>query len=174
MREPSLAELDKIRREGYRPGVVVCLINQEKLLMAYSVEHGLWQIPQGGIMGGESLMTALVRTVEEELGEEVASGVNLSLEIVGVDRVEFPPNKTEGKSIMTETGEELSMKGKHYFLAKSECLVTEFDMSKCVYGVVRWVGYKEALELASQIYQRGKRRMTETAIERLKEAKAIT
>ena len=48
IKEPSKEELDALRKEGIRPSVVGCFINNKKLLLVYQKTFNLWQLPQGG------------------------------------------------------------------------------------------------------------------------------
>jgi len=55
---------------SYRPNVAIILRNSagEVLVCERSDWAGTWQFPQGGVKKGESLLAALHREVEEELG----------------------------------------------------------------------------------------------------------
>jgi len=142
--------------------------------MVYHVGYGLWQIPQGGINAGEGLRGSMLRVVDEELGKSLTESIDINLEVIGADKMEFPDNKVKGKVVILESGEERQIKGKYYFFAIVKTSAANIDMTEGVYGVARWVDYAEAIKLVSSIYQKGKRRVTEAIVEKLKEVGAIS
>jgi putative (di)nucleoside polyphosphate hydrolase len=62
--------LHKTNMPSYRPNAAIILQNSrgEILVCERSDVHGCWQFPQGGVKKGETLLDALHREVEEELG----------------------------------------------------------------------------------------------------------
>lgn len=58
-------------KEGYRPGVGVMLVNGQGLIFVarrIDTPGDAWQMPQGGIDGGETPVEAALRELEEEIG----------------------------------------------------------------------------------------------------------
>ena len=70
MQDPTQKQLEEIRKEGYKPGVVSCFVNNGNLLMMFKREYNLWMLPQGGIANQENAEQALDRQIQEELGKE--------------------------------------------------------------------------------------------------------
>ena len=62
----------------YRPCVGICLLNKDDLIFAGERldNVGAWQMPQGGIDGGEDIQAAARRELLEEIGTD-------NIEIVG-------------------------------------------------------------------------------------------
>lgn len=55
--------------QGFRLNVAIVLINQEgQILLAKRVKQNAWQVPQGGVNESESVLDALYRELEEEIG----------------------------------------------------------------------------------------------------------
>lgn len=46
MRSPTLEQINDIRKTGFRPGVVGCLINNDKVLLFYKREYDQWTFPR--------------------------------------------------------------------------------------------------------------------------------
>jgi putative (di)nucleoside polyphosphate hydrolase len=60
---------DYIDQEGYRANVGIILSNTEgKLLLAGRIGSKGWQVPQGGMLEGESPESAMYRELQEEVG----------------------------------------------------------------------------------------------------------
>jgi putative (di)nucleoside polyphosphate hydrolase len=65
------ANLTPAPKPGYRPGVGVMLLNKAGLVfVAQRIDTRVeaWQMPQGGIDGGETPREAALRELEEEIG----------------------------------------------------------------------------------------------------------
>lgn len=173
---PTLEQIDKIRRKGFRPQVVGCVLNKDKkLLLLFEGKHNLWQLPQGGIENEESLAQALTRELGEELGEAFVGRCSIPRELVlKFDQIAFPPETRESRRLVTDKGEEVSMKGKAYF----SCLLhlkgdNRLDIEDTEFDDYIWASYDQAKSLAERIYQRGKRRSTLGVLEVLKEGNLI-
>lgn len=58
-----------IDKEGYRANIGILLINRDKkVMLAKRYKENSWQLPQGGIDKGETLIEALYRELYEEIG----------------------------------------------------------------------------------------------------------
>jgi putative (di)nucleoside polyphosphate hydrolase len=69
MQNCSYMSADRIDEEGFRANVGIILSNRDgKLLLAGRVGSKGWQVPQGGILRGESDEDAMYRELGEEVG----------------------------------------------------------------------------------------------------------
>lgn len=170
MNKPTLEFLDKIRKEGFRPGVVACIIHGRKLLLFYKEDHKIWQLPQGGISNKETYLDALARDLTEELGGEFVLHLNLSeVDIIDEDRMEFKPGRHEVSDLETDAGESVPMLGKHYYFCVIKSATDKIDITQTQFDQFFWVTYIEAYFLANKMYQKGKRRITLKIITKLQE-----
>lgn len=161
MEKPSLEKLDQCRKEGFRPGVVACLICDKKILLVYKEDYKLWQLPQGGINNSEEPEAALERMLGEELGEDFVKNVSFDdIAYVDEDQMEFKPGRHEVKQLTDDSGNEVNMLGKVYFFAALNVSDDTLDITKTQYDEHFWMSYMEANFLAEKIYQLGKRRIT--------------
>jgi len=161
MNIPSTSQLDKYRQEGFRPGVVLCLISNKKILMVYKKDHKLWQLPQGRINNKEKADKALLRTVREELGKDFASNIDYkTAQYVELDQMEFKPGRHQVEMLADDEGKEVSMLGKVYYFVALQCGSKELDISKSQFDQHYWMSFRETYFLAERIYQKGKRRIT--------------
>ena len=161
MIELTLEKLNAIRKEGFRPGVVACILHDGKLLMVYKKEHKIWQLPQGRIDNKETPEDALKRNLLEELGEDFVANLELKkVEIVDEDKMEFKPGRHHVDPIQDDEGTEIDMVGKEYFFCVVRASTSDIDISKTEYDQNFWMSFREAYFLADKMYQRGKRRIT--------------
>ena len=161
-------EIDDVRKSGYRPQVIGVLINNRRALFMYRKEYDLWMFPQGGIDNGENLETAFWREMSEELGEEFISKFNQHLIFIIENQSTFPPAKQGSRSLTTDTGRDVFMKGKVYFALAAESSTDKLDVSKTEFDDYKWANYKDAKKLVAKIYQRGKQRITREIVEQLR------
>lgn len=161
-------EIDEIRESGYRPQVIGVSVNENKVLFVYHKEFDLWMFPQGGIDNGENLKTAFWREMAEELGDDFVNGFDRNLTFLLEDQTTFPPAKQGSRSLRTDKGKEVFMKGKVYFALAAESKTAELNISKTEFDDYKWASYGEAQELIEKIYQKGKQRITRDVVERLK------
>ncbi len=78
-------------RAGYRQGVGIMLINQAGLVFVaqrLDMSQDAWQMPQGGIEGGETPAEAAMRELAEEIGTDAAE---IIAETTGWFDYDFPP-----------------------------------------------------------------------------------
>lgn len=169
----SLEEIDRVRKSGFRPQVVGCIVNEGRLLFVYKKEHDLWQLPQGGIKNGETIENAFWREMREELGERNISKEEKELKSIGSDIVEFPRATHNAKDLQTDAGEKAYMKGKKYYFMAVEVDDKNFDDNSSDFDDHQWVGYEQGKELTKKIYQQGKRRITERVLDKLMEDNII-
>ena len=168
MSAPTAEQLDAIRAEGFRPQAVLAFMYEGKLLFVYHEGYDLWQLPQGGIRNGETLLDAAVREAEEELGKTFADKQkDAGRMFLGEDRVEFPPDKHGSKPLATDDGTEVTMIGKHYFFLAVTVTSDALDMSETEFDDHAWMDAGNAVALAKTIYQSGKRRVTTHVLELL-------
>ena len=168
MQKPSLEQLDKARKEGFRPSVIACLIYNKKLLFVFKKEYKLWQLPQGGVRNKEEPKDSLQRELKEELGPDFAEKINFSdIKYLGEDKMEFKPGRHNVDVLKDDSGSEVNMIGKLYYFTVLDCEDDKLDISKSFYDEHFWMNYQEARFLADKIYQRGKRRVTLRIIEEL-------
>lgn len=161
MSKPSLEQLDKVRKEGFRPSVIACLINDKRILLVFKKEYKLWQLPQGGIGNNEDPDVSLDRELKEELGTDFSAEIDFSnVKYVGEDKMEFKPGRHNVDVLKDDSGKEVEMLGKLYYFAVLDCKRDKLDISKTSYDQYFWMNYQEARFLADKIYQRGKRRIT--------------
>lgn len=167
--EPTLEELDKDRVEGLRPSVVGCFLNSGKILFVYQKNHKLWQLPQGGVDNGESIVQAFKREMAEELGENFVKQTSFKPTLLSVDKIEFPPDKQGLRDMQTDAGVDVVMKGKkYYFLYATSSSSNLIFPSDEEYNDFKWVSFDEAIELSKSSSQGGKLRITTAALEALK------
>jgi putative (di)nucleoside polyphosphate hydrolase len=169
---PTLEEIDKIRKNGFRPQVVGCIILkpseensaeteslQNKILFVYKQKYELWQLPQGGIDNGESIEMAITREMAEELGKDFTSSFNIEI-IIGEDKLIFPERIQDSRELQTDAGKNIFMLGKKYFFVSATTSDAELNIIDTEFDDYQWLTYKEALDLTKKIYQKGKRQTT--------------
>ena len=174
MKIPSLTDLNNDRKEGLRPSVVCCCVNEKQLLMLHKKEYNLWMLPQGGINNKESVEDALFRELEEEMGTAFVKNCEREFLVFGEDVIEFLPGKHGVDALKTDDDEEVEMIGKKFYFCGVACLNKEFDIKKTEFSDYFWLAHSGAKGLADKIYQRGKRRVTLKIVELLKENELIS
>lgn len=168
MQLPSLEEIDSIRKNGYRPQVVGCFLKDREILFLFKKEHELWQLPQGGIDNNETAEEAILREMKEELGSEFIEGAEVD-SVIERSVIDFPKNSENLRELKTDDGVEMVMKGKEYFFMAVNAKKKELDIKKTEFDEYEWVDYDKALEVCEMIYQKGKRRITENVLAKLRE-----
>lgn len=168
MEMPTLEKLNQVRKEGFRPGVVACIVNQKRVLLFYKEEYKLWMLPQGGIENGQDPIEALKKTLSEELGSGFSDNLKYNEVIfLDTDRMEFKPGRHSLKKMEDENGQEITMIGKEYYFCVIPSSKEQVSIKETVYDDYFWLNYKEASFIADRIYQKGKRRVTLKILDRL-------
>ena len=167
------SEIEQIRKKGLRPQVVACIISDRKLLLVYKERYKLWQLPQGGIEPGETIEAALSREMAEELGESIVKSFEKEIILVGENKVFFPKNKLNSRKLYSATGEEIEMKGKHYFFVAVRTQEKSIKINDTEFDDYLWCSYNEAMKKVDEIYQPGKKRVTEQVVNELKSQRLI-
>lgn len=166
--EISQEDIDAIRKSSFRPQIAVCLVYRKKVFMFFDDKYKLWQFPQGGIDNGETLISAVKRELEEELGNEVGKHIVGEPELLFEDKISFPEKLWGSRELKLDDGMKMFMKGKHFFYIALEVDLPGFDMKNSEFSEYRLMGAKEADKLIDQIYQFNKQRISRKAIEFLK------
>lgn len=167
-KEITTKKLDKDRHDGLRPVVVGCITKGEKILFLFQREYELWQLPQGGIEPGETILDALKREMAEELGSFSEKLDYDKAELLGFDKVEFPKKNQGVRELTTENQKEIYMRGKKYYFVKVESRSKDVEIENTEFEKYRWVESSDVQNLLCQIYQKGKRRITKQALRLLK------
>lgn len=160
-------QLDKIRKSGLRPGIVGCFVYKQKILFVYSKEYKLWQLPQGGIDNGESIREAIFRELTEELGSFLDKQCEHEFVLFAENKVEFPKKNQGYRKLFTDDGTEVLMKGKKYFFITINAVNPDLKLKETEFDDYYWLTYAEAKDFCEKIYQKGKRRITEFALDKL-------
>lgn len=163
----SAEKLNRMRRSGFRPGIVGCFIYKKKILFMYSAKHDLWQLPQGGIDNKETIREAIFRELTEEMGDFLEKCCEHEFILFGENKIEFPKKNQGYRKLFTDEGKEVLMKGKKYFFIIINAHSPDVRLKKTEFDDYYWLHYSDAKKFAEKIYQKGKRRITEFAIERL-------
>jgi len=172
--EMKPTSLEEIRQAGWRPTVVLGLINEGKVLLAYREDHQIWQLPQGGIDPEEGPIPAYLRELKEELGPAAFESFQIKPEdinFIGHDQMEFSP---KGKEKLMEKEGQTHLKGKVYFFFASAVKDVPAEFTGSQFQDHRFVSYQEGKELAATIYQTGKRHITEKFLDLLKEKSLVS
>lgn len=164
---PTVEYIDLIRKNGFRPEAVSVCIFEKKVMFLFKAEYQLWGLSQGGIQVGEDLETALWREVKEELGSQFLeqSCSNKEFQFFMEDKITFPTEKQNKNELITEDGDVVWMRGKHYFFSLIHCIDTHIDMEESEFDNAIWVNYADAQDLLETIYQKGKKRQIGKVIE---------
>ena len=157
-------EINALRKQNIRPGVVGCFFHDKKVLFVYKEKHQLWQLPQGGIDNNEDIHTAFKREMAEELGEEFVSHISSDITTHGVDILRFPDHLHGSRKLVTDEGEEKIMQGKAYFFCRAEVDTENIDVLQGEFDMYEWLDLTKAYQRIDDIYQKGKQKITRNAL----------
>ncbi len=167
--QPTLEELDNLRKQGLRPSVVGCFLNNKKILLVYQKIHNLWQLPQGGVDNKLNLDQAFVKEMSEEVTEDFLKNTDPKIELIGEDRIEFPPSKQNLRDLQSDSGEKLEMKGKYYYFMLARANSTEITIGATEFDDYKWLSYDEAIKLIKDTSTGGKLRITSQILSKIKD-----
>lgn len=173
MQEPNHTELNESRKEGFKPAIVSCIINDKKILLLHKKEHNLWQLPQASLQNKEELADAVRRNIEEELGKAFITTCDPLFVYLGSDQIEMLPGKTKETEIQTDDGEVIHMKGKKFYFYAVATSTKDLTIDETQFDEYLWCKHKAGLFIASTIHQPGKKRVTTKIINLLKENNII-
>lgn len=169
MEQPTVAEIDQIRKSGFRPQIVGCFLHNKKISFFYKRKHNLWQLPQGGIDNGEDLEIAFFREMTEEIGSKFIEACDKEILLFEEDRVEFPVHSQNSRELKNDAGQDIFMQGKKYFFVSVNVNTNLLDISQSEFDDFRWATFKEGLALCEEMTQKGKKRITIGALEKLRD-----
>ncbi len=164
--EVTLEQLDDLRHTGMRPQALCCIVKEQQVLFVYDRTYDLWQFPQGGIDNGETIEQAANREMNEELGTEFASTLSF-ISIIADNEIKFVKDKHGARPLQTDAGEAMIMKGKHYFYCVLQADTHSYS-NDTQFAKAAWLTYDDAVKRATTLYQKGKKRVTLSALEALK------
>jgi 8-oxo-dGTP pyrophosphatase MutT (NUDIX family) len=170
---PTIADLDRIRSSGFRPEVVGCFTNNNKVLFVFQKAYNLWLLPQGGIENKEDPLGAITRQIKAELGQGFINSVDLNFKYLGQDKIEFPKDKQGERPLKTDSGEKIIMKGKKYFFLASPVSNPELTGDSNKFSDYRWLNYTDALNLVNENNTGGRLRITTNILKTLKDTNLI-
>lgn len=169
LKDPTLEEMDDLRKQGIRPSVVGCFINDKKILLAYQKSFNLWQLPQGGVNNHETTKDAFFRELGEEVTEDFLKNCSQDIKLVAVDKIEFPPSKQGLRDMITDSGESVVMKGKYYYYYICEAKKTDITIAATEFEDIKWLNFDEAYKLVHETNTGGKLRITSNVLHLLKD-----
>ena len=165
---PSLEQLDTLRRQGIRPSVVGCFLNDKKILVVFQKIHNMWTLPQGGIDNKETLDTAFKRELSDEVTEDFVNNSDKPI-LIAEDKIEFPPGKQGLRDMKTDSGDPITMKGKYYYFLTSQSKSKEIVISATEFDDYKWLNFEEAYKLIKETNTGGKLRILSMILNRLKD-----
>ncbi len=171
--EISQEKINKIRKGSFRPQIAICLLHKKKVFMFFDDKYKLWQFPQGGIDNRETLLSAMQRELEEELGNDISKHIVGKPEFLFEDKISFPEKLWGSRELKLDDGMKMFMKGKHFFYIAVEIDLEKFDMKDSEFSEYRLMTAKESDKLIDQIYQFNKQRISRKAIEHLIEKELL-
>ncbi len=169
MEFPTTSQLNDIRKKGFRPGVVSCIVHNKMLLLFYKREYGEWQLPQGGIENGESIEDAVNREMLGELGANLTASFLKPYELIGEDELVFPKQHHGVKELKTDEGEDILMQGKKYYFCVINVPTEDVAITETEFDDYFWLPFDQALYLANQSKAVNKKKLVVKVITLLKE-----
>jgi 8-oxo-dGTP pyrophosphatase MutT (NUDIX family) len=173
MEQPITAEIDQIRKSGFRPQIVGCFLHEKKILFLYKRKHDLWQLPQGGVDNGNDINAAYLREMTEEIGSKFIDSCDKKISLFGEDKVEFPMHSQNSRELRNDAGQDIFMKGKKYFFVYVSANIDVIDISQSEFDDFKWVSFEDGLALCEEMQQKGKKRITIGALNQLRKLNLI-
>ncbi len=173
MKSPDLAQLNEIRKLGFKPGIVGLVMRDNKLLFFFKKEYGIWMFPQGSLNNNETLEDGLNRKMAEELTEEFYKTCTTNNELIHIEEMEFANPKASSEVIKIDDGQEYALKGKVYFFYKIDTQTEHLDIEKTEFDDYFWLDYKAAKYITDRMNIRNKAKIIEKVLEKLKTAEYI-
>lgn len=108
------------------------------------------------------------------MGSEFIKNVDFkNIGLIGEEQLLFPASAQGSRDLKTDDGQEVFMKGKKYFFVFAPVKNPTIDISQTEFEEYRWLNYKDAVDMAESIYQKGKQRVTLKALDFLHDKKLI-
>lgn len=167
--EPNQIQLDKIKKDGLRPGIIVGFINNRKVLMFFKRDYKIWMLPQGGIKNGENAQDAIKREIREEIVYELSDMELNERRLLLNQNLVFHNTKHGEKQLETSTGEKIDMIGKSFFFYAIPLEKIEIEIEKGEFDDYYWADYKEAKYLVKVMNIRNKAKLIDKFLDTLKE-----
>lgn len=169
LKDPTLEDLDSLRKDGLRPSIVGCFLNNQKLLLVYKKDFNLWSLPQGGIENREGLSDAFSHELGQEVTEDFVKKSDQNIKLISTDKIEFPPSKQGIRDMVTDSGDPIVMRGKYYYIVASEAKDTSLVISATEFDDYKWTNFEEAYKLIKETNTGGKLRMNASILHLLRD-----
>lgn len=158
----------EVRKMNLRPTVLCCPVHNKKVLLFLKKEFKMWMWPQGGVDSAEDPAVAVFRELEEEIGSDFVSKCSPDVVFIKEDEIDFRPKVLDVAKFVTESKENVNVKGKYYYVYLIQCLDPEFKLEKKEFDDYFWLEYSSAKALLNKIYQVNKRKQLLDILENLK------
>ncbi len=168
-KEPTKEDLDALRKQGLRPSIVGCFLNDKKILLVYQKTFNLWQLPQGGIENNEDLFEAFDKELSGEVTEDFVKSADKQKTLIGTDKIEFPPSKQGLRDMKTDSGEKVTMKGKFYYFVTVQTPTTTITTDATEFSDYKWLNFEESYKLIKETNTGGKLRIYTQLLHLLKD-----
>ena len=174
LKDPTLEVMDTLRKQGLRPSVVGCFLNNKKILLAYQKTFNQWLLPQGGVENKETIQEAFFKELSEEVTEDFIKTCDTNIKLISVDKIEFPPSKQGLRDMVTDSGESVVMKGKYYYFYTTEAKDTNITLGATEFDDIKWLNFDEAYKLIKETNTGGRLRMTVNLLNLLRDKGLLT
>jgi len=172
--DPSLSDLDNLRKQGLRPSIVGCFLNDKKILLAYQKSFNQWFLPQGGVENKQNIKDAFFKELAEEVTEDFLKTCDPNIQLVAEDKIEFPPSKQGLRDMFTDSGESIVMKGKYYYFFVANSKKTEITLGATEFDDLKWLNFDEAYKLIKETNTGGRLRMIANLLHVLKDKNLLS